>query len=283
MSRRRTSTATNGVASRIKELGPWFHNLHLPDGTQTEPYHPLGDFPRFKWRQLARQIPEDLTGWRALDIGCNAGFYTFELARRGAHVTGIDLDPRYLAQARWAAEQYGLQDAIELRQMQVYDLAHIEQVYDLVLFMGVFYHLRYPMLGLDIVAQKVRRLMVFQSLTTPGDEVYETEPDLPLDMHTDRRELLREPGWPTMAFIEHKFAGDPTNWWVPNHAGVEAILRSAGMRVTARPGHELYICEPDPEHPSSAVTWNAAELLAATGRPWRHVKLPHEAATKEIQ
>ena len=47
-----------------------------------------------------------------------------------------------------------------------------------------------------------------------------------------------------MAFIEHGFSGDPTNWWVPNHAGVEAMLRSSGMRITARPAEEIYLCVP---------------------------------------
>ena len=87
------------------ELAPWFHNLHLPDGRQTAPDHPLGDFPAFKWRQIAPHVPVHLAGRRALDIGCNAGFYSFELARRGAQVTAIDSDERYLAQARWAARQ----------------------------------------------------------------------------------------------------------------------------------------------------------------------------------
>jgi tRNA (mo5U34)-methyltransferase len=77
------------VARAVEERGPWFHNLHLPDGTQTAPNHFLGDFPAHKWKYLAPHLPTDLTGWRALDIGCNAGFHTFELARRGAEVTSI--------------------------------------------------------------------------------------------------------------------------------------------------------------------------------------------------
>src|SRR3954468_17440893 len=92
----------------VAALGPWFHNLHLPDGRQTAPDHPLGDFPAFKWAEIAPHVPHDLAGWTALDIGCNAGFYTFELARRGARVTALEIDERYLAQARWAAAQYGL-------------------------------------------------------------------------------------------------------------------------------------------------------------------------------
>src|SRR5918997_6765494 len=90
--RRSVETHSNGRHAKIAELGPWFHNLHLPDGTQTAPDHSLGDFPSFKWLEVAPHLPKDLTGWRALDIGCNAGFYTFELARRGARVTGIDVE-----------------------------------------------------------------------------------------------------------------------------------------------------------------------------------------------
>jgi tRNA (mo5U34)-methyltransferase len=93
----------------INDLSPWFHNLHLPDGTQTAPHHSLGDFPLRKWKEIEPFVPQDLSGWTALDIGCNAGFYTFELAKRGANVVAIDLNPHYLTQARWAAKQYGLQ------------------------------------------------------------------------------------------------------------------------------------------------------------------------------
>lgn len=78
------------------------------------------------------------------------------------------MDRRYLAQAQWAVRQYGLEDRVRFKQMQVYDLAHLDVTFDLVLFMGVFYHLRYPLLGLDLVAQKVERLLVFQTLTIPG-------------------------------------------------------------------------------------------------------------------
>src|SRR3954470_1119295 len=138
----------NPSQKAVEQLQPWFHNLHLPDGTQTAPHHRLGDFPRFKWKQVSRHLPATLKGWRALDIGCNAGFYSFELARRGARVVGIDIDKHYLRQARWAARQFGLEDAVEFRQMQIYDLADLRESFDLVLFMGVFYHLRYPTLAL---------------------------------------------------------------------------------------------------------------------------------------
>jgi tRNA (mo5U34)-methyltransferase len=249
--------------SEIAALGPWFHNLHLPDGTETAPTHFLGDFPRYKWQALAPHLPSRLDGWTALDIGCNAGYYSFELARRGAQVTGIDVDRHYLRQAEWAAKEMDLEGAIEFREMQVYDLAGEDQRFDLVLFMGVFYHLRYPLLGLDIVARHTRRLMVFQTLTIPGMEVY---PET-WDRSINDREALNQPGWPRMAFIEHRFAGDPTNWWVPNHAAVQAMLRSSGMELTAHLGHEIYLCQPAaPDAPTRAPYDFTPEFRSATGR-----------------
>jgi tRNA (mo5U34)-methyltransferase len=224
----------------IAALGPWFHNLHLPDGRQTAPGHPLGDFPAFKWREIESSLPPDLSGWSALDIGCNAGFYSFELARRGARVLGIDHDERYLAQAAWARSLYGLDDQVELRCMTVYDLARQEQQFDLVLFMGVLYHLRYPLLGLDIVSAATRRLLVFQTLTT----VETASGPLPGDVPIAERERLLERDWPAMAFVEDRFAGDQTNWWIPNSACVEALARSAGLEIVDRPGHEIYLCSP---------------------------------------
>src|SRR4051812_22811724 len=245
----------------IAALAPWFHNLHLPGGIETAPDHPLGDFPAFKWRQLAPALPDDLNGWRALDVGCNAGFYSFGLAGRGAGVLGVDADPHYLRQARWAAEQFGLEQQVEFQQLQVYDLARRPDRFDLVLFMGVLYHLRHPLLALDALAEKTDRMLVLQTLTMPGEKAVAPPFDLPLE----ERDRLLEPGWPRMAFLERRVANDPTNWWAPNHAAVEAMLRSAGLEVTARPGHEIYVCRPRPLD-AKARALVLSELDAATGR-----------------
>lgn len=227
------------LEKEIAELGPWFHNLHLPDGTQTAPGHKLGDFPRFKWQQIAPHLPEDLSGWKALDIGCNAGFYSFELARRGAEVTGMDVDRHYLRQAKWAAKKLRLEERTVFKQMSVYDLAVMDEKYDLIFFMGVFYHLRYPLLALDTVASKVRQLMVFQTVTMPGEQAEDT----PADLALDQRDRLAAEGWPKMAFIERSFSGDPSSWWAPNHACVLAMLRSAGLRSIMRVAYEVYVCK----------------------------------------
>lgn len=253
------------LAGEIQRLAPWFHNLHLPDGSQTAPDHQLGDFPRYKWEQIAPHLPADLSGWQVLDIGCNAGYYSLELAKRGAEVTAIDIDPHYLRQARWAASVHGLEDRIHCHQMALYHLAGWERKFDLVWFMGVLYHLRYPLLALDIVRRRAGNLMVFQTLTAPGDEVFPAEADYPIS----RREVLVAEGWPRMSFIEHRLAGDPTNWWAPNHACVEALLRASGFRDIRRIGHEIYQCRADEqlEHP-----WFAAELesVLSASRPRPH-------------
>jgi tRNA (mo5U34)-methyltransferase len=249
------------VTGAVAELGPWFHNLHLPDGRQTAPDHPLGDFPAFKWRQIAPHVPEDLSGARALDIGCNAGFYSFQLAGRGASVVGLDLDEHYLRQARWAARQLDPEGRVEFRQGSVYDLADMDETFDLVLFLGVLYHLRHPLLALDLVAERVGGRLIVQTLTMPGDEPREAPGDLPIG----RRSELTAPGWPRAAFVERRLADDPTNWWVPDQACLEAMVRSAGLRVVERPGHEMVICEPDREH-DEARELRIAELRAATRR-----------------
>jgi tRNA (mo5U34)-methyltransferase len=247
------------------ELAPWFHNLHLPGGIQTAPDHPLGDFPRWKWEEIAPHLPEDLTGARALDIGCNAGFYSFELARRGADVVAIDIDEHYLRQASWAAERLGLSERVELRRMGVYDLGRLDAgAFDIVLFLGVLYHLRYPLLALDLVAEVAGGTVVIQTLTLPGEERLEAPADLPIG----ERGRMREAGWPKMAFIERELAGDPTNWWAPDAACVEAMLRTCGLDVRARPGHEIWVCQ------ARAVAGEAAgriraEADAATGRALR--------------
>ena len=252
-----------GLAAEIAALGPWSQNLHLPDGSRTAPQHPLGDFPAVHWEEIAPHLPKRLDGWTVLDIGCNAGFYSIELAKRGAEVTGIDADPHCIRQARWAAALHGLENRVGFRQAGVYDLARWDHDYDLVLFLGGFHRLRYPALGLDLAVERARRLFLFQTLTLPGDGEYET----PDNQELDRRSTLLDPAWPKMAFIEKSLAGDHSSWWIANHAGVVAMLRSAGLGVVSRPGREIYLCEPTrlhDEHPP--LRWDPAELDAACGR-----------------
>ncbi len=222
---------------RIEELGPWFQNFTL-HGTETAPDHFLGDYPAVKWRRFAHALPKDLTGKSVLDIGCNAGFYAVEMKRRGAaRVLGIDYDESYLAQARFVAET--LKQDVEFRRLSVYEVDRLREKFDLVLFMGVFYHLRHPLLALDLIREHVARdLFVFQSMQRGSDAIAPVENDYDFW----QTEIFQRPEFPRMYFIEKKYAGDPTNWWIPNRACVEAMLRSTGFCIVDHPEEEVFIC-----------------------------------------
>lgn len=225
------------IRVRALALGPWFHNIRL-QGIETAPDHFLGDYPAVKWRAFADSIPADLTGKSVLDIGCNAGFYSMEMKRRGAErVLGIDSDEDYLSQARFASEVSGLQ--IEYRKMNVYDVPKLNERFDVVLFMGVLYHLRHPLLALDLLHDHVARdLLVFQSMQRGSTEPWRGAEDYDF-WETD---IFQKNEYPRMFFVEESYSGDPTNWWIPNRACTEAMLRSAGFTITAHPEREVYIC-----------------------------------------
>jgi tRNA (mo5U34)-methyltransferase len=225
------------LARQIREMGEWFHNLDL-HGVPTAPNHFLGDFPNVKWKHISEAIPPRLDGASVLDIGCNAGFYSIELKRRGAdHVLGVDIDERYLTQARFAAHTLDLD--IDFRRCSVYELESIPGQFDYVVFMGVFYHLRYPLLGLDLAVKKVAGQMIFQTMLRGSEETRPWQDDYPFS----RKDIFLDPAFPAMYFIEKQYSGDPTNWWIPNFAAAEAILRSAGLRILSHPEQETWICE----------------------------------------
>lgn len=222
---------------RIEELGPWFHNMQLR-GVWTAPHHFLGNYPEVKFANFRGALPADMTGMSVLDIGCNGGFYSLEMKRRGAaRVLGIDTDPRYLRQARFAAEVTGLE--VEFRQMAVWDVAKLGETFDLVIFMGVLYHLRHPLLALDLIhAHVAKKTLLFQSMQRGSREVAEVEENYEFNAPAP----FDEPGYPKLHFIERRYSHDETNWWVPNRACTEAMLRSAGFAIEAQPEEEVYVC-----------------------------------------
>ncbi len=198
-------------------MGEWFHNINL-NGVLTAPNHFLGDFPSVKWKNIAPALPADLSGATVLDIGCNGGFHSIELKKRGAsRVLGVDVDDRYLEQARFASQVLGLD--IEFAKCSVYDVDSIPGQFDYVLFMGVFYHLRYPLFALDKVIKKVKGSLIFQTMIRGSLTQSGAARGLSFLEHGN---LQATPDFPCMYFIEKKYAGDPTNWWIPNHGAMEA-------------------------------------------------------------
>jgi tRNA (mo5U34)-methyltransferase len=224
------------IEERVRSLDPWFHNLNLL-GVQTAPDHFLGDFPRVLWPYVA-DVLSDVAGKTVLDVGCNAGFYAIEAKRRGARrVLGIDIDPRYLEQANLAAQV--LEQEIEFRQMSVYDVARLGEKFDVVIFMGVLYHLRHPLLALDLLHDHViGDRLIFQTMVRGARGRIPLEEDYPFS----EEEIFNRPEFPKLHFIEKKYSEDPTNWWIPNRSCVEAMLRSAGFDIADHPHSEIYVC-----------------------------------------
>jgi tRNA (mo5U34)-methyltransferase len=238
------------IERRVAELGPWFHDLDLA-GVRTAPDHFLWNYPENKFKRFRHVIPEDLSGKSVLDIGCNAGFYSFEMKRRGAaRVLGIDHDERYLEQARFAASVLGHKE-IEFRRAEVWDVGALGERFDLVIFMGVLYHLRHPLLALDLIHEHVAGdLLLFQSLQGGTKGTFRPEPDY--EFFAGLKELER-PEWPVLHFIEQRYAGDPTNWWIPNEAASAGMLRSAGFEIVEHPEPEVFLCRKAPNMGRGAV------------------------------
>ena len=238
----------SGLRERIDALGPWFHNIDL-GGVQTAPDHFLGDYPNFKFARFAHALPADMTGKSVLDIGCNAGFYSVEMARRGAsRVLGIDSDERYLAQARLATEVLGF-GGVEFRNCSVYDVGALGERFDLVIFMGVLYHLRHPLLALDLIREHVAGdMLLFQTMQQGSRDIADVPEDHPFFVPGTFTPppMFDDPGYPRMHFIEREFAHDWTNWWAPNRACSAAMLRASGFAIESNPEAEVFVCRAAP-------------------------------------
>jgi tRNA (mo5U34)-methyltransferase len=154
-----------------------------------------------------------MSGMSVLDVGAWDGFFSFECERRGAaRVVATDWFAWHEA-ARGSKESFELaRDALGSRvedvEVKVEGLSPVQVgTFDLVLFVGVLYHLRNPLRALDAVAS-----------VTEGRLILETHVDLSLR------------GRPAAAFYPgEELHGDHTNWWGPNPAAVEGMLRAAGF------------------------------------------------------
>jgi tRNA (mo5U34)-methyltransferase len=185
----------------------WWHTIDLGNGVVTPGIDPTPA------RLCELQIPDDLTGLTVLDVGAWDGFFSFEAERRGAS--------RVLATDSfcWGGGGWGTKAGFELARRALG--SRVEDVdidpldlsparvgtFDLVLFLGVLYHMRHPLLALERVFSVTRRQLILQ-----------TQVDLSA---IDR---------PALAFYQGSdLNNDPTNWFGPNPPAVVAMLRTAGF------------------------------------------------------
>jgi tRNA (mo5U34)-methyltransferase len=213
------------LRAELERFGFWYHNIDLGDGVFTHPDHPRGDYPASRFEHLRPFVPADLTGKSVLDIGCASGYFAIEMKRRGAgRVLGIDLREWALEQGRFAAGHLGLE--IEFRNMDAYDIGGLGEDFDVVIFLGVLYHLRHPLLMLDLIRAHCRETMLFQTILYRGAQPLEVPSNLE-GPQVD--ELFRQAGYPKLYFVEDRFEGDPTNTWIIGRNAMLAMLRSAGF------------------------------------------------------
>jgi len=186
----------------------WWHSFELPDGTLIQG---VCDLPGLKNRIAQFPIPQDLRGKRVLDIGAWDGWFSFEMERRGADVLAIDnWDNPLFHRARAMLNSH-----VEYRQIDMYDLTP-ERVgrFDIVLFMGVLYHLKHPLLALERVCALTTDMAAVDSFILrekhrPGEKVEQR---------------------PVMEFYEtSEFGGQTDNWVGPSLACLQAFCRTAGF------------------------------------------------------
>jgi tRNA (mo5U34)-methyltransferase len=221
------------LIEQIAALAPWFHNYELAPNvwTNSSGRFPGIEYPLQRWQLIQPLLPE-IEGKSCLDVGCSSGFFSLKLKELGAaYVLGVDFEqqPQAIEQAKLAAKTLGLD--VDFQVMSAYNLAALGRQFDLVLFMGVFYHLRHPLVALEAVRALCSGTMIFQTITTRHNKRIPELSPLVLNDTSLNSSTMRDPLFPTLRFVEGGLTGDTTCWFVPNPQAVCAILRSCGFRT----------------------------------------------------
>jgi tRNA (mo5U34)-methyltransferase len=234
--RRGEVSARSDMEVTLKRLGPWYHNVVFAPGVMSNPGNP--DYPASRWRVLDQVIPKDLSGKSVLDIGCNSGFFSREMKKRGAErVVGVDIMPYLLAQSRFGSHWFNL--PLEWYECRAYDARSLESSFDVIVFIGVLYHLKHPLYALEQIASICKDTMYFQSMVRgPAGDIDPAE-----DYSGNEVAIFDDPAWPKLYFIEKKFNGDESNWWFATWSCLKAMLRTAGFcSVEEISNSEIFVC-----------------------------------------
>jgi len=202
---------------------PWWHSIDLGDGVVT----PGRVYNSYLTRLAELLLPERLDGQSVLDIGAWDGFMSFEAERRGAtRVVAYDLMP---------ADHFGfalakglLGSRVEYVQGDVYDMKRslFGGGFDLVIFCGVYYHLRHPLLALERIHEVCEGTLLLETQVLDARVVLASGEGVPLAALDPR---LAEIALYQFHRFDELLRGDFSNWFVPNEKAVEAALYSSGF------------------------------------------------------
>lgn len=210
------------IRRRIAAIKVWYHRIEFRPGIIT-PGVNAGDVTL---RHL--ELPDDCRGLRALDIGARDGYFTFELERRGAEVLALDYTADTDTGFRTAADMFG--SKAEFVHANVYDLTP-ERFghFDIVMFLGVLYHLPDPLEALHRIRAVSRGRLCMESYVI--DAALPLADGAKVSMATTAPPLTDVP---LMRFFPGRaLNNDPTNYWGPNVACLDAMAREALFRPTS--------------------------------------------------
>ena len=231
------------VEQQMQSLGWWYLHFAFPNGVRTGTGEEPGYDAETRWNLIKPFVPEDLKGKTVLDLGGNCGYFSIQMKLRGAeHCVLVDPFVEFLRQADFAAGQFNVKLELVNQDAHVYCLT-TEERFDYVLFLGLFYHLKYPGLVLDRLAEMTKERIYIQSNVLGGeDRDYVYKPDY---QRYAEDSLLEDPAYPKLIFVEDLYNGDATNWWFPNYNAVSAMVRSAGLKIIDRPHPHIIVAEPE--------------------------------------
>jgi tRNA (mo5U34)-methyltransferase len=215
------------IEQLVAEHGRWWHEIELAPGLIT----PGDDSNRMELPILDELgLPPRLAGRRVLDIGCSDGFFSFEMENRGAAVVAIDFVPETYTGFSTACKILG--SKVEYRMDNVYNLApDTYGTFEVVLFLGVLYHLRRPLAALDAI----RSVMKPGAQLFVGTMLIDEYVLLPDNLVTTLDQLnprLRDiPLW--QSYPADSLNGDFTNCFAPNMRALHVALEEAQFRVDA--------------------------------------------------
>jgi len=213
------------IRKLVADHGRWWHEIELAPGIVT----PGDDSNRMKLPILeALGLPTDMRGLRALDIGCSDGYFSFELEKRGADVVAIDFVPE--TYTGFATARKILGSRVDYRMDNVYNLTPDDYGrFDVVLFLGVLYHLRKPLAALDAIRSVMHEGAQLFVGTMLIDEYFLLPDGSTTTLDAVNPLLKNVPLW--QAYPGDTLNGDYTNCFAPNRRALEAALEEAQFRV----------------------------------------------------